>query len=169
MWSRLVGVLKKDLSKDPELDLRFLTTFNFRAKHRFTRFYHAALSPTIQDSKLMIEATSSSADAGYKYQASHYEQILVVVFISKEMTTLTKTHSRIFPVGRKELSKKRGVLQKYQYTTHKDAAQFDVPFDTTNILIAVKCSPIKDGVCKNPAASAFAVFEVIETTFEEDV
>jgi hypothetical protein len=168
MWSRLVGILKKKLNADPNLDLGFLPNFEFKAKHSFSRFYHASLSSTVEDSKLIVEINSASADAVNKYKASHYEQTLVIVFINKEMATLTNTHSRIFQVVRKELPKKRGVLQKYHYDTNKDAASFDVPLDTTNILIAVKCKPLKDGICKNPAASAFAVFEVIETAFVDD-
>jgi len=168
MWSRLVGILKKDLNADPELDLRFLSNFEFRAKHNFSRFYHASLSSTLGDSKLTVEINSASADIINKYKASHYEQTLVIVFINKEIATVTNTHSRIFPVVSKELPKKRGVKQKYLYDTNKDAARFDVPLDTTTILIAVKCKPLKDGICKNPAGSAFAVLEVIETAFVED-
>ena len=168
MWSRLVGILKKGLNADPEMDLRFLPNFKFRAKHSFSRYYHAAHSSTVEDSKLTVEINSSSADTENKYKASHYEQTLVIVFIDKEMATLTNTHSRIFPVVRKELPKKRGVLQIYHYDTNKDAARFDIPLDTTNILIAVKCKPLKNGICKNPAGSAFAVLEMIETEFVED-
>ena len=168
MWSRLVGILKKNLNADPELDLRFLPNFEFRAKHRFSRFYHASLSSKVDDSKLIVEIHSASADTVNKYKASHYEQTLVIVFIDKEMATLTKTHSGILPVVRNELSKKRGELQKYHFDAHKDAAHFDIPLGTTNILIAVKCKPLKDGICNNPAGSAFTVLEVIETTFVGD-
>jgi len=168
MWSRLVGILKKNLNTDPELDLQFLPTFDFRAKHSFTRFYYATVSHTLEDSKLTVEINSASADTQNKYKASHYEQTLVVVFIDKEMTTLTKTHCRIFPVVSKELPKKRGVLQKYHYGNNKDVAHFEVPSDTINILIGMKCAPLKDGICKNPAGSAFAVLNVIETMFIED-
>ncbi len=92
----------------------------------------------------------------------------MVVFINQEMATLTNTRSGIFPVVSKELAKRRGVRQKYHYDKNKDAARFDIPPDTTNILIAVKCKPLKDVICKTPAASAFAVLEVIETTFVEE-
>ncbi len=101
MWSRLVGILKKDLNADPELDLRFLPNFEFRAKHNFSRFYHAALSSTVEDSKLTVEINSASADTVNKYKASHYEQTLVIVFIDKEMATLTNTHRRIFRLSGK--------------------------------------------------------------------
>lgn len=162
------GNIKRDLNADPELDLRFLKDFQFRANQNFSRYYHASLTPSLKNSKLTVETSSASADTANKFKASHYEQTLVIVCLDKEMTTVTHTHTSIFPVSRKEVPKKRGVQQQYRYDTHKDSAEFDIPLNTTNILIAVKCKPLKDGICKNPAGCAFAVLEVMETAFVED-
>lgn len=166
MWSRLVGIIKKNLSANPVPDLQFLTEFEFNEKLHFSRTYKASMSFTIKDANLKVAIRSASADSINKFKASHYEQTLVVVFMNRDFITVTNTHRSLFPVDRREEPKKRGRAQTYNYDYHNDTAQFGVPANTTIILIGVKCKPLKDGVCKTPSGSGFTVLGVLETVVE---
>ncbi|CAN5399989.1 hypothetical protein BH09BAC3_BH09BAC3_03870 [soil metagenome] len=144
MWSRLVGILKKQLLKNPELDLSFLEKFQINKHSRIQNNYVVEVSVNVVNEPqptARIELVSSGFNQIDHYKATSYEQTLIGIFLTADFKTTTCVQKMMLP-AKAEMQYLKDPTSG-EMVRQKHIATWPVPDGTKHILIAAKFEPYK--------------------------